>query len=979
MPAALEPCLEEDVLAELVHARLSTEEAARAEAHIDACPACRKLLAELLRQRTPSAPPAPPQSQAASSQAVAEHILLDAVLPPGTRVGRFFVREPLGHGGMGVVYMAYDQELQRDVALKLVRPRSARKSQPDANANPAATELLDRAQLRLLREAQAMARLSHPNVRAVYEVGAIAGQVYIAMELVNGVSAREYLRARPRSLDEILALYLQAGQGLRAAHEAGLLHRDVKPDNILVSSEGRVRITDFGLARSDGTGESGEGDCGLGAGPSGASALSLTQSGTALGTPGYIAPEQLRGAELDARADQWSFCASLYEALFAQRPFVGATVSELLADMASGPRLPGRGRAVPTWLKQLLTRGLAFDRERRYPSMAALLAVLDRAPQRARARRWVLLATLGVGVLALGGAAAYLGFVRPEQLCGRAARRQLEQAWNPTRRAEIERALLARNLPYGRDTLRKVSALLDAYAERWLGASDELCQSARPRRALPEAAILARSHCLELRRRELSALTAQLLIADAETVERAVSAAGSLASLESCRGGPASSPRPEAAGDPALRAQLEAAQGELAQARALHRTGHPAQALARLEPTMAALKPQSQRALWAELAYLRGGVEFDLGKLKEAESSLHEAVLAGEASGQDELLAMAWLKLVEVGTRAALLEQAEGWHRHASAVSERLGGDLHLLALRENLLAMLRFAQGRRAEARELQVRAVALLAQSGAPNLETAKFLTNLGAMQSALGQHPEALVSHRRAVALFEGELGPAHPAVGNALLNLGAALGASGDNEGEIAAYERCLAIWESALGKEHVNLATAEQNLGTALRIIGKPSEALRHFERALAIKRRHLPADHPSVASTQFSLGAILHRVGRSAEGLRRLEDALHTFEARLGSQHPLVAKTLTELGLIQLDLHHPEAALPILERALHTGDDADLDPVERAETRFGLARALRLVGREPTRAAALARQALRDYDDPEYAKEKAEVSAWLAQ
>ena len=979
MTAALENCLEEDVLAELVYARLSPAEAAAAEAHIDACAACRTLLAELLRQRTPSVPS---KSAAGSLSDVASHELpprlaLDAVLPPGTRIGRFFVREQLGHGGMGVVYVAYDKELARDVALKLVRPRRRRLSQPDVVEKPPDDGTLDRAQLRLLREAQAMARLSHPNVRAVYEVGVIAGQVYIAMELVNGISIREHLHAARRSLGEILTLFLQAGQGLLAAHQAGLLHRDVKPDNILVSGDKRVRITDFGLARSDGPHDSLESDAGCDFGSP--TALPLTQTGMALGTPGYIAPEQLRGEAIDARADQWSFCATLYEALYDERPFQGSTVPDLLAAIERGPRWHAKARAVPAWLRQVLRRGLSFDKEARFPSLAALLSQLDRAPRQARARKWMLAAGLaGAGLAALAGT-VYLGFVRPERLCTQAARRQLAQAWSPDRRSAIERGLLARNLPYGRDTLHKVVSLLDAYSDRWLGVADDLCQSSRPRRVLPEATLLLRTQCLDLRRRELSALTSALLLPDTETIERAVAAASSLSGLDTCRNDTPKAIRSEAQSDAAQQARIDLAYGELVQARTLQRTGHSTDALKRLGPVMAAVKPLNQRALWAELALLRGSLEFDGGQLQAAEASLQDAVLAAEASGQDEPLAMAWLKLVEVGTRAARLEQAEGYYQHAAAVTERLGGDLHLAALRENMLAMLRLSQGRRAEALQLQTRAVALLGQSGASSLETAKFLTNLGAMQFSIGQHPDALVSHRRALALFESELGPNHPSVGNALLNLGAALGGSGDEAGEIAAYRRCIAIWEPALGKQHPNLAPVEQNLGTALQILGQKKEALAHFERALSIKRLHLPADHPSVASSQFSIGAMLHRLGRSTDGLRSLHDALKTFEARLGSSHPLVGKTLTEIGLVQLDLKKPALALPILERALHTGADADIDPIERAETRFGLARALRLVGREPDRAIALARQALRDYQGPEYEKEQAEISAWLAQ
>lgn len=972
MHQTLPRCLDEEVLIELVHARLAAPEAALAEAHVDACGTCRALLAELLRQRTPPTPlPTPPAGSVVTRT--------PAAVPPdgagrslqrGARIGRFIVGERLGEGGMGVVYVAYDPELAREVALKLVRPREAERSRDADDGAPRA----GRAQLRLLREAQAMARLSHPNVRAVYEVGTAEGEVFIAMELVHGVSARQLLRRGPRPFAETLALFVQAGQGLAAAHEAGLLHRDFKPDNILVSHDGRVLITDFGLARPE------TGYMSTSASTSDEHAplpvLPLTETGAAVGTPGYISPEQLDGEPVDARADQFSFCVALYEALWGRRPFRGATVAELRAELARRPHLPRAG--APAWVRRVVLRGLSRDPAARYPSMSALLAALAVAPQVRRARR-VRLGLAAAALLVVAGAALfYARWVRPGRLCAADAQRRIGQAWGEARRAQAQAALRALPIPYAQAVSARVVATLDAYRDSWSSASDELCAAAGPRGALPDRTLEARALCLDMRLRELSALTAQLVVPDVTTAERAPSAAAALGSIGDCREASASSARLVRPLDPAQRQKVDAAFGELAEAQALQRTGHAAQALQRVERIEASARPLAHRPLWAELALLRGGLSLELADFGGAVTALEDAVLAAEASGYDEAAARAWIKLVEVGARGSRLEDAEGWRQHAAAVIERMGGDLTLRVPLETNTAHLLLLSGKRADAVTHQQRALTLYRQvHAAPDLDGAKMLVNLGSMYAALGQHAEAVATLNQAVALFERELGGAHPMLANALLNLGAALGGSGDTAGEIAAYRRCLSIWEPLLGSGHANLAVVHQNLGTALQTSGRPAEALPHFERALEIKRTAMPKGHPSLASTQFSLGAVLHRLGRSDAGLALVQEALRGFETALGPDHPLVAKALTEIGLQYLDTGRARAALSVLERACGIGADDDFDPAERAEARFGLARALRSTGREPARARQLAEEALRGFTGAQYEKDRAQIESFL--
>jgi tetratricopeptide (TPR) repeat protein len=294
--------------------------------------------------------------------------------PSPDQIGRYTLRRQLGAGGMGVVYAARDGELQRDVALKLVRPRG------DAA----------RTQARLQREAQAMARLSHRNVVPVFDLGTHGGQLYIAMELVAGDTLRAWVGQRPWR--DVVRLFVRAGRGLAAAHAAGLIHRDFKPDNVIVGPDDEPRITDFGLARELGGGD----DAGE---PGEARLATVTVTGGVTGTPAYMAPEQLRGEPTDAAADQFSFCVALYEVLHGARPFAG---DDRLAEIRAG-RIARRG---PRWLHAAIARGLAFDPARRWPSMAALVGALERGLGR---RRWL----YALPVVAVAAAGALL-VRRPE-------------------------------------------------------------------------------------------------------------------------------------------------------------------------------------------------------------------------------------------------------------------------------------------------------------------------------------------------------------------------------------------------------------------------------------------------------------------------------------------------------------------------------------------------------------------------------------
>ncbi len=335
-------------------------------------------------------PPAPMQRDAQNSpalvpmdqvrQQVAAALFGDAVTLP--QVGRFQVAKLLGAGAMGVVYAAHDPQLGRKVALKLLQPLTRD----------------ERARARLLREAQAMAQLQHPNVLGVYEAGVHGDQVYVAMEYVEDGTLGNWLRVRARSWQEVVDMLLQAGEGLAAAHAVGLVHRDFKPANILLSA-GRARISDFGLARATTTAEdierTAEDSSGMLLG------APLTRTGALLGTPAYMAPEQLRGEPATPTSDQFAFGVVLYESLYGHRPFQGDSVKALMLAIDAGKLARPAGKvSVPTQVSAVIRRALARDPSRRYESMAALLAAL-RSARRARVGAWGFAAAL-TGVLSVG-------------------------------------------------------------------------------------------------------------------------------------------------------------------------------------------------------------------------------------------------------------------------------------------------------------------------------------------------------------------------------------------------------------------------------------------------------------------------------------------------------------------------------------------------------------------------------------------------
>jgi len=483
----------------------------------------------------------------------------------GITIGRYVVLGLVGRGSMGDVYSAFDPDLDRKVAIKLLRVKRG-----DSAGG------LD-GKTRLLREAQATARLSHPNVVVVHDVGTYQDGVFIAMEFIEGGTLNFWLHAQPRNWREILRAFLAAGRGLQSAHEANLVHRDFKPDNVMVRVDGTVRVMDFGLVRYvDVLAHGAQADGGassepkqpmldatvdlarpaLSMPPATMAVTKLTQTGAMLGTPAYMAPEQFVGQTVDARTDQFSFCVALFEALFGTRPFDGSTMAELTGNVLAGHVKPPPLRSlVPVGVSRVLRRGLSVSPAERYPAMAELLADLAKQAHPSRTGLVVTMAVLGALVLALIGSLSVKGTHR-QALCEVPIDR-FEGVWEASarvgsRRASIEFAFRSgasdsvaiastgRSTSWAwasaknRASFAKVSQMLDKYVADWIANYKDACEATNFRGAQSSQVLDLRMSCLNDRFDELRALSDALTTPSAQLIDEASQAVASLGSLGRC-------------------------------------------------------------------------------------------------------------------------------------------------------------------------------------------------------------------------------------------------------------------------------------------------------------------------------------------------------------------------------------------------------------------------------------------------------------
>jgi len=914
----------------------------------------------------------------------------------GVKIDRYVLLEPLGTGGMAVVWLAWDPKLRRNVAIKLVKA-----------GGPSGAEHL---QARLVREAQALAQVSHPHLVQVHDVGTWRDRVFIAMEYVRGPSLSRWL-VTPRRWREVVETIVAAGRGLAAAHDAGLVHRDFKPANVLVADDGRVRVVDFGLARVDGS------DLLLeGAEPEALAAehvltASLTESGTIMGTPAYMAPEQHTDQEVDARCDQFSLCATLYEGVYGARPFHGDTARALLeAKRAGPPPPPPRAPEVPGWLRHAIARGLSPAPVDRFPSVRVLLHELERGLS--GRRRWTAVTAAGValvGLAALGyGLSANRGAARCEEL-------PPLEAWDAARSTSVHEAFTGVDVAHRDEVLELSITHLDAYATAWSEMQRDACEATHVRGEQSDELLDLRVACLGRRAAELDAVTSLLARADADVIDHAVEMVLGVPPVEVCADAEAlraAVPGPE---DPKLASEVEALYAELARANALIDAGKTAEAAELARPLVERARVAGYAPLLAA-SLLALGIAIEVEDPPAAERHLREAVTAAGEGKDDRLLAEAFTQLLfNVGQVQARYEEALSLAVGAEAAIARAGATPTLRIELEVTLGSIEFGRGRFEEATRRYDRGQALILESGDPDDPRLRTIfNNYGAVMISLGRHEEAREQLVRALGHDRRAYGSHHPYVADPLLNLGNLELERGDGASALARYAEALAILQGVPNQNRRRIAGVLSNAAVAAVHVGDLETATRHGTTALAEMQAIFGPKHPMVAAPLDALGMVAMTKSDLVTAAERFEQAVALLEP-LGKQHPNYAMVSVHLGQLrvsqgrldegaavldtargalhealpvehpavlsadaawaeaELDRGHPEVARPLLERVA----EHIVEPNDAARAKFALGRALWEGGGDRSRALGLAREARGFYDERGMEVWRERVNAWL--
>ncbi len=933
----MDSCPEPSKLSELSSGAVSPQDAGPLLTHLAGCTSCKQRLQKLRGEReTDTVTRELPSTESPQPEG--------PPLPRGTALGRYLVLDRVGAGGMGVVFSAYDPELDRRVAVKLLQAGGGARGSEG---------------LRLLREAQALAQLSHPNIIAVYDVGTVGDRVFMAMELVEGQTLRSWLKERARSWQEVRALFQGVAAGVAAAHARGLIHRDLKPDNVLVGTDGRARVLDFGLARlSTATADAaptqealealGKDEPSSGSG----SALrhNITRAGAVVGTPSYLPPEAVKGAAPDAQADQFSFCVALYEALYGARPFPSVG---FLDPGRWHVREPPRASRVPAWLRRVVLRGLSLNPAQRFPSMEALAAALAADPAQRRRRVW--LGVAAAGTLAALAFTVLSGPKAPRMCQGASAR--LFGVWDPAVSGRLSAAFLATGNPIAAESFDRVRAAVDGYTRDWVRMHADACEATRVRGEQSDEVLSLRMSCLDQRLKEVKALSEVLLESTAAVMAQAPRAALALTPLEGCANvealrAPVAPPK-SAEG----KARVDALSAKLPRVKALLDSGRYAEGLTAAEPLVREAGEVAYRPLESEALELFGLLQEKAGKRQEAVESFRFALNAAVAGGHRRMAAWTAARLARTYMLLQQYDLAVGWGAYAKGALEALGGDPLIEAYAEMALGSVHVRREEPKLAEQRFQRALALRTQAlGPDHPDVAASLNNLGAAVNKLGRPGESLDFFTRAADIWTRALGPDHPETLQARLNLAYGLLDVGQVARAKAENVRVLKGYERTLGPKHPLLATAWMH---ASRIADAERDApttLRASQRALAVAEEAYGKEDPALTEYLDDLGLVQERQGRLKEALETFDRALRLPQrsGKVEKACGLVRKSVRVLRA----LGRPADAARAVARCLAAAESAQKEEPEGLRTALLTAAESEMNSGESRRAWPLLRRAL---------------------
>jgi tetratricopeptide (TPR) repeat protein len=881
-------------------------------------------------------------------------------LTRGTLVGRYVLLDKLGEGGMGIVYGAFDPELDRKVAIKVLQAKEAGGSSGGDQAW-------------LLREAQALARLAHPNVVAVHDVGTLPGdQVFVAMELVDGITMRQWLKAEVRTWRQLLPVLRAAGAGLAAAHGAGLVHRDFKPENVLVGHDGRVRVMDFGLARLH---------AGDDLSPSamrveGKSPLSadLTMAGHVVGTPAYMAPEIYDGSPADARTDQFAFGVTLFEGLYRARPF---DKEELQPGRSAPPRpkIPSDA-SVPAALHRIAMRALSIDPAQRYASMKELLDQLSIDPTARRRRVLVALAGVTAAGAAIAGTVAIAGSSHKEVCKG--IDRRLAGIWDAPAKKTVRDAFVATKLPFAPQAYASLEQALDAYTGEWVATAVESCEATRVRGDQTEDVLTLRSECLDRRLRELTSLVHLLGTPTRPLVEKGGKAATELEPVARCSNVPAL--REPLKPPPELQPKLNELTSQLADAKAELIVGNYIKGGA---TAAGAARLAREIGYWpgvAESEFVRATALMTTQSWDEAVKSYTSAAWAGMEGRRDDLVAhcafsiatievqgiskpgeaQVWFDLGKAALKrlgtsdpglAVRVLEVEGVvasmtgdhlraveaHRKALAEGERFfGHDNPLLYENEEIYAATLTSAFQYTEAIPHFEHAIELRARLVGPeHNDIALMLSNLGICYGHL-RDPKARPTFEKAIAMREKLFGKNSPILVPSLDNFAEFLRHSGDIPEALSINERALKLAKAFPGVDHPTYHVVATDYAESLTAAGRYKEARALYDEVFALEAKTSSTTLPQTQVSRAELALVEHQYADAASYSER---SVAGYEAAGGKDNPELWRPLSSLGRAKLALGKPASEVrPLLERAIAIGERIKLHELDLAATREALAR-----------------------------------------